>query len=407
MFRVSLKKLRGDVSGNVAIVFAVCILPLIAAAGIALDFIRAEADRATLQSAVDAAVLAGVWKAPGIERDIYAAAFAEAEFTGLLASENINVAFQTNADGSYTGTARAEMPAALLPAIGISSIPVVATATAVPMARRNNVCILLMDPAAPQSLLVNGGAAVSSPECEIHVHSRANPAAIVNGGTVLDVKRICVAGSHVIVNGGAKPPLETDCAVANDPFAGELPAPDSLACTVSNKVYDPSGGERVLNPGVYCGWTIFNGTQKIRFNPGTYVIKNGGMIINGNSEVKGEGVTFYLADQQATLTLNGNLELSLKAPVSGPLQGVLMYEPNGLPKSPLVFNGSVRTHFEGLLYLPSRNVTFNATSNVDSERLTMVFNTLTLNAAQWSFSSAERAIPGGEGDVTGSVRLVR
>ncbi len=40
------------------------------------------------------------------------------------------------------------------------------------------------------------------PDCEIHVRSTANPAAIFNAGTSLDVKKVCVKGANAIQNGG-------------------------------------------------------------------------------------------------------------------------------------------------------------------------------------------------------------
>lgn len=49
---------RGGERGAVAIIFALSLIPLLAGAGVAIDFLRAATARAVLQSAVDAAVLA-------------------------------------------------------------------------------------------------------------------------------------------------------------------------------------------------------------------------------------------------------------------------------------------------------------------------------------------------------------
>jgi hypothetical protein len=38
------------------------------------------------------------------------------------------------------------------------------------------------------------------------------------------------------------------------------------------------------------------------------------------------------------------------------------------------------------MYLPSRNVTINSVSNVSSNSVTMVFNTLILNATNWNIA---------------------
>lgn len=49
----------GDVKGNVTIMMAVAVVPLLAAVGAAIDMVHANYAQTALQSAVDAAALAG------------------------------------------------------------------------------------------------------------------------------------------------------------------------------------------------------------------------------------------------------------------------------------------------------------------------------------------------------------
>jgi Putative Flp pilus-assembly TadE/G-like len=61
---------RGNERGNVAITFALCLIPTIGAVGVAVDYSRASALRADLQAAVDAAAIAGAQKLNESNRDV-------------------------------------------------------------------------------------------------------------------------------------------------------------------------------------------------------------------------------------------------------------------------------------------------------------------------------------------------
>jgi hypothetical protein len=266
---------------------------------------------------------------------------------------------------------------------GDVSIPVNATATATPGAQsKTSVCIPLVNALDSPALLVNSGAQITAPNCEIDVLSTQSPAATFN--TTLNVENICIKGSTILKNGGASPPVQTGCAAISDPFAGTLPSVSVGACNFTNQVYNP--GTVTLNPGVYCGSTNFNGSGTLTLNPGLYVIKSGAMIFNSGWTVTGTGVTFYLVDQNATITFNGGVNANLSAPTSGTYANILMFEPAGLSNSQLPINGSSGDSFAGLIYLPSRDVTINQVSNATANSVTMVLSTLILDQMNWSIT---------------------
>jgi Flp pilus assembly protein TadG len=365
--------------GNVAVLFAIATVPVIGLIGAAVDYSKANDVKASLQSALDVATLAGVTQPSALQISVAGKTFT-GNFNGKYGTA-ANVSFTQHADGSLSGTASSNVPASFLGVFGISAIGVSAAATALPGAQASSsVCMLLVNPLRSQELLVNSGAQLNAPNCEIHVLSTQNPAAIFN--TNLNVKRICVKGSTVIKNGGANPPVETSCAAISDPFAGKLPSVSVGACDHNGQVYDP--GNVTINPGVYCGWTNFNGSGTLTLNPGLYVIEGGGMIFNSGWTVTGTGVTFYLVDQNATITFNGGVNAKLSAPTSGTYANILMFEPTGLSNTNLPINGSSGDSFTGLIYLPSRDVMINSVSNLAADGVTMVFSTLILNAMNWS-----------------------
>ncbi|MGJ4952030.1 TadE/TadG family type IV pilus assembly protein [Bradyrhizobium sp. HKCCYLS20291] len=368
-------------NGNISMIFAIASIPILISVGAAVDLAKSGDVKAKLQKSVDAAVLAAVIQPSGQQISTADAVF-KSDFASRFGTAK-SATFVANADGSVSGTANATVPTTFLNVMGATSLGVTATATAKGGAQtRTPVCILLVSTLNSQSLLVNSGAQLNAPTCEVHVLSTQSPAAIFNA--TLNAKRICIKGSTIIKNGGVNPPAETSCAAISDPFAGTLPVPTVGSCTFNNKTYD--SGTVTLDPGVYCGWTNFNGSGTLKLNPGLYVIKNGGMTFNSSWTVTGTGVTFYLVDQNATLTFNGNVNATLSAPTTGTYANILMYEPTGLSTSNLPINGTSGSSFTGLMYLPSRNVTINSVSNVSSNSVTMVFNTLILNATNWNIA---------------------
>jgi hypothetical protein len=61
-------------------------------------------------------------------------------------------------------------------------------------------------------------------------------------------------------------------------------------------------------------------------------------------------------------------------------------------------------NLDGIVYLPSRDVTFNAGSGLMSKEMTLVVNTLILDQTNWKFYTSEHNIGAGSG--VKEVRLV-
>lgn len=358
-------------------------VPLLGAAGLAIDVSRMMSAKAELQSALDAAVLAG---APAIGAE---AATAQKIFDANLTPEFVGspANFIPQADGVLSGFANAAVPTTISAIFGVSTFQVSVTASAQVLddAPPNRACILLLDRTnAGQGYLGNSGARIVAPTCEMHVRTTRNPATIMNNGPSLDLARICVAGGQMIINGPEPANLERNCAAATDPFAGALPAPPSTSCTQNARDYN--GGTVNLSPGVYCGNFNFNSAPRVNFAPGVYVIRNGNWNVNGGVW-QGAGVTFYYEDS-SFIQFNSGMDMTLSAPTSGTYQGILWYERPGLPIRDIAINSTIRNQLSGLMYLPSRNVTYNADSNTQARQLTLVFNRLIHNNATLSLEPA-------------------
>jgi Flp pilus assembly protein TadG len=375
-------------SGNVAVIFALSLVPLLLAAGGAIDYLTVGKAKASLQNAIDSATLAGA----GDNNSATTAAnfFAAQVSGGLIAAATPQ--FTVNSDNSFTGTVNTPVTVQFMALLGITQINITASATANHSGTRT-VCILLVEKNASQSLLMNSGSDIEAPSCEIDVATMGSPAAIFNSSTTLNSAKTCLAGSSVISNGGTHPNLSTGCKVAGDPFAGQLPVPSTSSSSCNGNNYN--GGSVTLSPGVYCGWYNFNSAPRVTFQPGLYVIKGGGWNVNGGTWT-GSGVTFYFADS-SNIQFNSAVTATLSAPASGSYSGILMYEAGGLSKSQFIFNTTSGHTLSGLIYLPSRNLIFNSGVSVTADAVTLVANTLTINS-----SSTWRVTPPPSKTIAGS-----
>lgn len=395
-----------NASGSTAVIFGLTLLPLLLAAGAAVDFTNVTRTKTALQLAVDAAALVGAKNATlsSGAREQLARSTVYANLGTLQAKINPTVSGATPAAGKYAVTATANVPTSVMKLMQIDVVPISARATAIAMQPpATRVCLLAKSQTASPGLLANASASIFGPNCEIHVASTGNPAATFNSGNVFNVPKLCVAGTQILQNSVTLPTLSTGCATAADPFASTLPAVSVGACTVNDQNYT---GNVTLSPGVYCGSFNFNASGSITLLPGLYIFKNTRWNLNTGWSINGSGVTFYFADDDSYVQINGGVTATLTAPTSGSYSDILMFEPPGLTQSSFTVNGGASHIFRGLVYLPSRNVTFNDMSNVTAEQMTIVVNSVILNTLNWNLqSSAGREItPPGAG--TGAPRLV-
>lgn len=246
-------------------------------------------------------------------------------------------------------------------------------------------CLILTSPEAADALVVNGGAQVQAPRCELHVASRAMFfAATLNADSRLDVDELCVAGDIARKGGLVSNPLR-GCSAAIDPWRGRPPAPPpppDAPCDARPRAVN--GGRVRLEPGVWCGGLAFDGAPQVEFAPGLYVIRGGDWTFNGG-DYAGDGVSLYFADASRPV-FNSGVSLALSAPASGPRAGVLMDEAPGLPRTTLAFNDARRFELDGLVHLPSRAAVWNSGSQLQSTGLLAVFDSAVLNQTRWTIA---------------------
>lgn len=398
-----IQRFKTSDKGNVAVVFGLSAMALLGLTGGALDYYSAVNLKSKLQDAMDASVLSGL-RHPEANRNTEATRVFHNNLPDNLSS--ITPSYIPG-ENSLTGNASFASPTTILNLLGITSIPLSVTATAqgTPVKGKTaGPCVYVLDPSGSQTLRVNSGPDIVAPECELHVRSTAREAAVFNSGIKLDFKKICVASSTVLDNHRGLKNVELKCDAHPDPYAGKLPSVNAGSCQHSN--LNINGGNQTLNPGTYCGWTNFNGGPNIKLNPGLYVIQNGGWNVNGGNWT-GDGVTFYFADQ-SKIQFNSDVALNLKAPSSGTYKDILIFEKPGLGISDFILNDARSNEMNGLIWLPSRRVTYNSKSQMSSHHMTLVSWQLTLNQTKWRLDpEASGQVEASAGSSLTNIRLTR
>lgn len=130
-----LSDLRRSQRGNVLIMFAVAILPLLALVGSAIDMARAYTVKTRLQHACDAASLAGrrVMTKDQVDDHVKQEAlkFFNLNFPkGMLGTQEVTPDINRPVSGTITVSTKTNMPTAIMSVFGVDSLPIAVTCNA-------------------------------------------------------------------------------------------------------------------------------------------------------------------------------------------------------------------------------------------------------------------------------------
>ena len=347
--------LHRDRRGNVALIFALIAPLLLAFVGAGIDYGRYGVTRAALQEIADAAAIAGARQyLLSDNSNVLPEAIAESaagtalSARGYAAAADIEVAADSPGAAVSVSIRYGQEPTFL---VGLFKNPIEINVSATAQASGGaNVCIITLNPTAKDSLLMTADARISGANCSVFGNSTNTVGIGVYQNAKVTSKMTCSAGGF---GGGAmnySPMPLTDCPVREDPLKDRTP-PTVGVCNYNR--HSVSNFVGVLQPGVYCGGLTILGSSSIQLQKGIYIIKDGDMEVLGTSRIFGEEVGLYFTGNGADLFLNDSVDISLSAPIAGPMAGVLIWQdPAG--KTMKVFevaSNNVKT-LVGTIYLP-------------------------------------------------------
>lgn len=340
----------GVILPMVALMFPV--LLLVAALGVDFGFWMMA--KRNLQTSADAAALAAVYEYSKGEQDVAdlsAVALREAQSNGYTAGVGSSLTMAVLSPGRIR--VDAEQPtrrflSAILPgsAANMSVAAIAQQQTTTPP------CVLALDDSSEAALLTKSNAQINM-GCGVHSNSSHSLGLVTDSNSQINAAEICVNGGYLQKsNSSTSVPVEEGCPKLGDPYAG-IAQPTVGACSYTNmEVQVPVNTIVTLDPGVYCGGLEVKSNSGVKFNPGTYIFKDGDLVLDSNVVAEGAGVTFYFTGALSQLEFKSNVNVTLSAPDSGPLAGVLFFQDpdyGGLHQ----FDSNVVGAISGLMYFPS------------------------------------------------------
>lgn len=185
-----------DRSGNIGLVFALALIPVLTAAGTAVDYANATNVRTHWQTAADAAALAAA--AASVSSDSERAAVARAFFPTSMAEVSpgsVQPGVSIAVNGNDVSVAVLEsVPTSLLDILNIQDIPVLARATATQVFGGPLVCVLALNKTAPGAVTFAGNTSFDAENCAIYSNSSAGAGLIVQGSASVVAAGFCSAG---------------------------------------------------------------------------------------------------------------------------------------------------------------------------------------------------------------------
>lgn len=348
---------RSGERGQVLPLFALALVVLLGAAALAVDVGYWRYQERLAQSAADSAAIAAAGELAFPDAaDVTAAARQDAGSNGFADDGGATVSVSVNNPplaGAYAGSANAvevvvrkKQPGYFDGVFGISQW---VSARAVGALNGNGIyCVYAL--AGDIELLGGGRGGIEAPTCGIIT----NQDLVVTGNANVDAGSIGYVGDGP--GGGSYPlaqplksvPVTDPCqTIAGCAYLTDL----SLNHPgVLHSGCQPFPAPNPLPPGEYC--VPLSGS--LTLSPGLFVLDQG----MTSGDVSGAGVTIYNAGTNG-LTYDGNVNVVLSAPTSGPTAGMVYYQPPGDAGS-FTKNGAAGTvNLTGGFYAPSCDFTFN------------------------------------------------
>lgn len=391
-----LRSFRGMARGQVLVLTAIVMVVLIEFVALATDLGFLWTKRRQMQTATDAAAIAGV-TALRNNASITSAVNSVASLNGFTNGINNATVTVNNppSSGHYAGNpnyveviiAQAE-PSYFLRVLGYSSTQV--STRAVGAAMNAAGCIYTLNPSVAKALSVSNGANISA-SCQIYVNSNSSDALDVVGGATIKTTGVGVAGQAVVKNGGSIQNMSSgsltvsqNIAPVADPLAHINPPTVGKCTYTGTQNYNsytaqqspPYSGNYAINPGVYCGGIKASNGISITFNSGTYILAGGGMSLsNGGGRATGANVTFYLTTGAKAgysgansgyggITIANGVTVNFSAPTTGgenSLEGILFFQDSSVPAGSAAsyFAGGANMTLNGALYFPTTQLNYS------------------------------------------------
>ncbi len=342
--------------------FALCLIPIGLAIGVALDFSRGVNAQSEMQFSLDAAALAAA-KPSGIskaERQKIGANHFEALYAGKFGGVVSETKFEVK-KGRLEASLSGSIPTTFMRLGGKRSINI-STKTAVGLGKTGgNPCFVLR-------FYTMQGAIRIDPQCGFHTYSKGYPSLNIYGAFANHNADTTAAGwyRHRGAFTGSQPKDYVAPIKYPDPFKGKK-LPRRGACKDAHPFFwkgIPVNAWYTLRPGTYCNKMLLKRGRNYNFQPGVYILEDE-IFVDGDVEIDGRGVTL-LFTKKARLNIQSGgkgdgIRSNLSAPRFGPFKDILIYQAPSAADNVNTINGSldIQDRTSGIIYLPDQDFEVN------------------------------------------------
>jgi hypothetical protein len=227
-----------------------------------------------------------------------------------------------------------------------------------------NYCVIATADSASstQGITLQGGSTggIDAPNCGIYDDDSNSSVALVdNSGTVTSQKFMVVGGKQ---NSGAtiSPAPTTNASALADPLSylsTDGDAPTAGSCTSQSSL---PGNGAILTPATFCSGIVLSPGVGVTLSAGTYYIEGGLTVDTGANLTGTSGVALYVASGSVNFNLGSKVELS--APTTGALAGIAIWQAAS-DTSAINLDAASTSEYNGAIYAPTAELTLNSASN--------------------------------------------
>jgi hypothetical protein len=359
-------------SGQTVVLVTMILTVLLACVSVASDFGLFENDRRKMQNAADSAAMAG-------EQEVNAGNADQA----VSAAKN-DAALNSYTDGVGGITVTVNNPPLSGPHSGDLNAVEVIVSRVKSTTLLKFVGISTINLAA-RAVAIEGNALLQT--CAIVDDSNASKAFGIFGVALWHASSIGIVGGYDFdLLPFVSPKPVTGIAPVKDPLASLRAPTVGSNCDHTNYSVGPIG-IGTLSPGVYCGGITITGAAILHLQPGTYILRGGGLNVLGLSVMTGTGVTFYLTGDStypyAGVNILAATVNSLVAPTSGALEGILFFQDRNISAATAAANpntivGASLARYEGAFYFPTTKLNYTINASV-AAYTALVADTININ----------------------------
>lgn len=363
-----ISKLRKDRRGNVLAITAAALPLVVGSAGLATDTIQWASWKRQLQRAADSAAFAGVYAKA---QSGSASDAVNSDLAKKLNNAGINVlggypqiAYPTSA--SWTNSVQVTLATQrklAFSSLFMSAAPIIKTTATAAMVDDGIYCVVALENGTAPGLTI-GGSSNSTLGCGAISNSISGTASASTNGNSYTFNATEVAGAGGLpsaITGTAK--LSPYHFPLPDPFAGKYSTDIPASALPCKNFQQMTYGQDKVKAGCFNSFKL-TGNTVYKLDPGVYYLNSTDFDVAGGAGVTGDGVTIILTGSTpGSIKTNGNSNIQLSAPTSGPYEKMLFIQsPNATVDNLNEINGNNTAKYDGAMYFPKGQITFTGSS---------------------------------------------